>query len=267
MKMITFGSWSFPQAKGEWSFPLASLRGGRPVMAAAGVWDDLSDLVVLRPGLVQAKFVISSDVSWSDVDADLDDAKEALFTERALLGVATGTSGVASRQALARCVSLDVPFKYNKPRLALCTAKFELLQPHWDGVSVQNVNTSAAAFIVDNDTSTCATQRTLLIKIIGPLTSVFTLRNLDNEMEFEYDGVSSPVLALHRIEVHCGELTVLDVDILTGGTIDKWEYLSTGDNQIGFMALESEMGSHPGGNNFIQSPAQSLYLSWNWSYL
>jgi hypothetical protein len=257
--MISFGSWSFPQAKGEWSFPLASLRGGRPVMAAAGVWDDLGDLVVLRPGLVQVKFAISSDVSWSDVDGDLDDAKEVLFAERALLKVATGTSGFASRQALARCVSFDAPFKYDKPRLALCTAKFELLQPHWDGVSLRYTNVSTSSFNVDNTISTCVTQRTLLVRIFGSLSSVFTLTNLHNKMVFEYDGASSPIPAMRYVDVHCGKMTV--IENTAGGDVDRWGYFSAGDNQIGFMAL------NPGINSFTQSPAQSLYLSWNWSYL
>jgi len=223
-------------------------------MAAAGVWDDLGDLVVLRPGLVQVKFAISSDVSWSDVDDDLDDAKQSLFAERALLKIAMGTSGTASRQALARCVSFDVPYKYDKPRLALCTAKFELLQPHWDKTTGSVVWPSTASFSVTNSGSTCQTQRTLCI-LFNSLHTIWTLTNTTNGMQFIYDGVTHPV---SHLRIHCGELTVEDA--ASGGN-DVWEFSAIGDNQIGFMALE------PGVNNFTQSPTLSMQWDWYESYL
>lgn len=256
MKVISFGTYSIPQAKGEWSFPLASLRGGRPVMAAAGVWDDLGDLVVLRPGLVQVKFAISSDVSWSAVDDDLDDAKEALFAERALLKVALGTSGGATRQALARCVSFDAPFKYDKPRLALCTAKFELLQPHWDSIiSGAWPAYTTAAFTVNNTSSTCQTQRTLSIRVNGPLSAVYTVTNTTNGMSFTYDGVSHAIPAGQALLIDCGKLTVLHQ------TVDVWDHFSVGANQIGFMAFEV------GNNAFTQSPTQTIRFYGHYSYL
>lgn len=256
MKVVEFGSYSIPQAKGEWSFPVTSLRGGRPLLAAAGVWDDLGDLVVLRPGLVQVKFAISSDVSWGDVDDDLDDAKEALFAGRALLKLARGTSGSALRQALARCVSFDVPFKYDKPRLALCTAKFELLQPHWDSISYGGWPPyTTAAFTVNNTSSTCQTQRTLSIRVNGPLSAVYTFTNTTNGMSFAYDGTGHAIPPGQALIVDCGKLTVLHQ------TVDVWEHFSVGTNQIGFMAFEV------GNNACTQSPTQDIRITGHYSYL
>ena len=126
MKLLTFNSWTFPQARGEWKMPNGSLRGGKTLLASPGVWDDLGDLVVLRPGVVNAKFAFSSDTSWSDVDDDVDDAKRALFEQRSLLTATSGTGSVATRQALARCFSFDVTYKSDTPRLAVCTAQFEI---------------------------------------------------------------------------------------------------------------------------------------------
>lgn len=255
MKLLTFDSYNLPMARGEWKFPLASLRGGRSLLAAAGVWDDLGDLVVLRPGLVQAKFAMHG-TTWDSVDAALDLAKAGLFAGRGYLQVTVGDDGTATRRALARCLALDVPYKFDKPRLVICAAKFELLQPHWDAINQSTSSPSTTSFNVDNSGSTYQTQRTLVIRLNGPLSASFTLTNTMNGMAFTYDGASSSIASGHYVDVDCGARSVL-----YDGSADRWPYLSIGNNQIGFMALDT------GVNAFTASPAMALGFTWRKSYL
>ncbi len=243
-------------ALGEWKFALAGLGGGRPLLAAAGVWDDLGDLVVLRPGLVQAKFALYG-TTWDSVDAALDLAKAGLFAGRGLLKVTVGDDGTATRQALARCVSLDVPYKFDTPRLVVCSAKFELLQPHWDSINLFSVDRSATTFTVDNAGSTCQTQRTLAIYLLGPVGSPdLVLANDTNSMIFTFDSSASPIPSGHWVTIDCGAMTVLYDDVS-----DRWQYLDIGDDQIGFMALE------PGVNNFLKTAGYNITVAWYKSYL
>jgi hypothetical protein len=260
MKISQFGSYDIPQAKAEWDFPLGSLAGGQELLAAAGVWDDLGDLVVLRPGLVGATFKIHGD-SWDDVDDELDDCRAALLGERALLKATVGDDASASRQAMARCVSLDVPYSFDAPRQVICKAQFELLQPHWDSILSDDESihaaTSGTSFTLSNN-STCQVQRTLTIRIYE-LSVVLTLTNTTNGMSFTYDGASSPIPGAYAVKVDCGALTVT----YAVGSADRWEYFSIGDDQIGFMALE------PGNNAFTVSTASytTLYFLWKNAYL
>lgn len=264
MKISQFGSYDIPQAVGEWDFPLSSLAGGQELLAAAGVWDDLGDLVVLRPGLVGATFKVHGD-SWDDVDDELDDCRAALLGERALLKATVGDDATASRQAMARCVSLDVPYSFDTPRQVVCKAQFELLQPHWDGIASQSEvfysATSGTSFTLSNSDSTCQVQRSLKVRLYAPLSVELTLTNTTNGMSFTYDALSSPIpgMAPHHVEVDCGALTVV-YDV---GSVDKWEYLGLGDDQVGFMALE------PGDNAFTVSTASysGIYFGWNNAYL
>jgi len=128
MKVKAFGSYNFPYALGEDKRVMASLAGARMILGAAGYWDDLGDLVVLRPGIVEVKLAFYDDDSWTDIDTAIDTAKKTLFLERESLKLAPGDgSGSATREALARCVSFDEVWRYDTPRLVVCIGKVRVV--------------------------------------------------------------------------------------------------------------------------------------------
>jgi hypothetical protein len=256
VKLISFGSYSIPQALGEWTMPIAALAGAQSILAAAGVWDDLGDLVLIGDRQISAKFSVNA-TTWAAAETALDALRAALFAQRDYLNVATGNDAVATRRALARCISLDVPYSFSTPRNVICSAKFELLQPHWDAITLSSLSPSTGSFSVDNTGSTCDTQRTLVIRLNGPLSANWTLTNSTNGMSFQFAGATHNIAAGHYVDVDCGALTVH-----YDGSTDVWEYLTLGTNQIGFMALK------PGSNSFIQSGATlTLGFTWRKSYL
>lgn len=258
MKVKSFGSYNFPYALGEDKRVMASLAGARTILGAAGYWDDLGDLVVLRPGIVEVKLAFYDNDSWTDIDTAIDTAKKNLFLERESLKLAPGDgSGSATREALARCVSFDEVWQYDTPRLVVCSAKFELLQPHWDDVLEMETVKTAGSFTVDNSGSTCRTERTLVIHLgHGDLVTLITLTNVTNGMSLTYDATGDGAPSgPYSVIIDCGALTVeCDGE-------DRWSYLILGNNQVGFMALD------PAINSFTISPTTQIWFYWHKSYL
>jgi hypothetical protein len=233
---------------------MASLPGARPILAAGGYWDDLGDVSVLRPGIVEVKFALYHDTSWASLDTLVDTAKQNLFDGRQYLNLAAGDgSGSTARRALARCIGFDEAWKYEQPRLIICTAKFELLQECWDSGSFDIVVQTTGSFNIDNTGSTTQVQRKLdLLVTMGASTSV-TVTNTTNDMEFTISGIAA------TFKIDCGALTV---QRYVGASLtDGWEYFSIGDNQMGFMALE------PGINAFTVTPAMQVRFTWYKAYI
>jgi len=257
MKVKSFGSWNFPYALGEDKRPLGALAGARTILGGAGYWDDLGDLVVLRPGIVEVKCAFYDEDSWTDLDDALDTAKQNLFKERALLKLAAGAGwGSAVRQAYARCLAFDEVWRYDQPRLVVASAKFEMLQPHWDGVSENVVTKTDASFTIDNSGSTCQTERTLRVRLYTPISSLTTLGNsttghLLNFLPFTSSGG-------FYLEVDCGAMTA----IYSEDESDHWEHVTLGGSQVGFMALAA------GSNSFMVFAAPGTFqFRWYYSYL
>jgi len=260
MKVKAFGSWNLPYALGEDKRVTASLAGARTILGAAGYWDDLGDLVVLRPGLVEVKMAFYDEDSWGDLDDVIDEAKFNLFKERAKLKIAMNDGDEdPSREALARCLSFSEVWRYDQPRLVVCSATFELLQPHWDWLWGDNIRTSTSgSFDLDNIASTCQTDRTVRVRIHGLLNTIYTLTNTTLGMSLTYDGSGGGSIANGTyVEIDCGAMTVK-----TEGGADRWQYVTLGNTQIGFMALA------PGVlNAFTQSPTIQVQIYWRRSFL
>ena len=263
MKVKAFGSYNFPYALGEDKRVMASLAGARMILGAAGYWDDLGDLVVLRPGIVEVKLAFYDDDSWTDIDTAIDTAKKNLFLERESLKLAPGDgSGSATREALARCVSFDEVWRYDTPRLVVASAKFELLQPHWDSTNLSSASFTAGSFSVDNSGSTCRTERTLTIKLNGPVNTLFTLVNQTlGGWWIKYDGASKPIAGGKYVNFYCGSL----IAALYSGYESVWQYVTLGSNsgesRTGFMALAPQV------NQFTASPTYPLQFYWYESYV
>jgi len=257
------GSYNFPYALGEDKRVTASLAGARTILGAAGYWDDLGDLVVLRPGIVEVKMAFYDDDSWTDVDTAIDTAKKNLFVEREQLLLAPGDgSGTVTREAAARCVQFDEVWRYDMPRLVVCSAKFELLQPHWDAINISSASFTAGSFSIDNSDSTCRTERTLTIKLYGPVNTLFTLVNQTlGGWWIKYDGAGKNIGSSQWITLYCGSL----IAALYPGYESVWQYVTLGSNsgesRTGFMALDPEI------NQFTASPTYPLQFYWQKSYV
>lgn len=259
MKLSAFGSYSFPMDLGEWGVPIEALSGSQQILGASGAWDDMGRLVVIGPRKVTSKFAIHG-ATWAAVDTDLDALRTALFKSDHgynYLYAIMGEDAAASRIARARCLALEMPYKYDAPRVVVCQATFEMLQPHWDAIVASTSSPNTATFVLDNGGSTCDVQRTLAFRLNGPLTVLYTLSNATNGLTFSFDGAAHNVAAGHYVDVHCGWLTVVD-----DAGVDLWEHLTIGVNQIGFMRL------YPGNNSITQGGATlALLVQWSKAYL
>jgi len=257
VKVKYFGDYELPFALGEDKRVMASLAGARTILGAAGYWDDLGDLVVLRPGLVEVKMAFYDEDSWTDLDDTLDAAKKALFAERAYLKLAAGDgSGSAVRQAYARCLSFDEVWKYDTPRLLVASAKFELLQSHWDGLEENVVTDATGSFTADNSASTCQTSRTLKVRFYGPVNNLTTLTNSTLGLQLQVLPFNSH--SGYYLEVDCGAMTA----IYNEYDSDEWDHVRLPvTTQVGFMALAAAS------NSFTCSPVLTVQLRWYYSYL
>jgi hypothetical protein len=227
-------------ALGEWGVPIESLPGGQQILGASGAWDDLGDLVVIGPRKVTAKFALTG-TTWAAVDTALDSLRAALFDQRDYLYAIMGEDVVATRQALARCIALDVPYKYDSLYRVIGQATFEMLQPHWDAISLSTETKNDFDFEVDGGDGNFPASRTLVVRLHGPIVDMkFDLLNNTNGMSFHYEG-SEHVHIGHYLDVDCGALTVL-----YDGVTDRYQYFSIPTYQMGFMSLE------PGVNLFSQ---------------
>jgi hypothetical protein len=259
MKVTSFGSYNIPQSQGEWTFNPQQTNPTVELLAASGVFDNLGDAIVLRPGTIRVSFAVWG-VDWDAVDAELDNAKAAFFpsTGRDLLKLTYGEDVSTSRQALARCVSFDIPKRWDGCHIVRCQAEFVMEQSTWDNIAVSNLTENSASFNVDNSGSNAKVQRTLIIRINGALpASNITLTNTTTGLSFVYDANADSVAGGEYREIDCGAASVVDQ---LGN--DKYEFLTIGNNQIEFMALE------PGINAFTLSPSgTNIDFTWQKAYI